>query len=326
MTSRVAVRNPRAEAAEILGDGRVGLVLEPSPPAIDQGPWFADHPTSPAGLEGDLIVSPVATGSRSWEAAIHGDERVAAYAREHWLANLKPLGEPPATLIDTRSSLTTLAFHVLAPARQQANGKIGLRWTIGGFGTPFFGDDRQVRVEGDLLVVQDGHSVLAEPITTLRAAGRLVGVTPAAPAEIEFHDPPPAVDLDEALLVDPAAVAFLDDWFGYSTLVLERLLLLAGSPEDTRVQLWPEHFDTAVELGDADAGARAGFGASPGDQAIPVPYLYVSPWATQDGEFWNAPFGGAALTLDELRATPDPVEAALTFLGRGRALLRRDPA
>ena len=314
-------RNPRSEAAEILGDGRVGLVLEPSPPAVNQGPWFADAPANPAGLETAVLVSPVVTGDQSWEAAIVGDDRAAAFARDHWLANLKSLDEPPTTLAETRSSLTALAFHVLSPARQQANGRIGLRWTKGGFGTPFFGDDRQVRVEGELLVVQDGDSVAVQPVTTLRAAGRFVGVTPAAPAGIEFHDPPPAIDVDEVLVVDPAAVAFLDDWFGYSTLVLERLLVLAGSPHDTRVQLWPEHFDPAIELGDAALGSRASFGASPGDPAMGVPYLYVSPWSTQEGEFWTAPFGGAALTLDELRTAPDPVAAALSFFERARALL-----
>ena len=33
-----------------------------------------------------------------------------------------------------------------------------------------------------------------------------------------------------------------------------------------------------VGLGDADAGTRANFGASPGDASIPEPYLYVGPW------------------------------------------------
>lgn len=318
--SAPSARNPRAEASDRLGAGRIGLVLEPSRPAVHDAPWFADDPLSVAG-DGAVIVSPVAIGAGSWEEAIRGDAHLGAFARDHWLANLKPLGEPPATLAETRSSLTTLAFYVLSPARQQANGKIGLRWTKGGFGTPFFGDDRQVRVEGNLLVVQDGDAVVTEPITTLRAAGQLVGVTPGAPSDIEFHDPPPTVGIDEPLAVDPPAVAFLDDWFGFATLVLAKLRISAGSPDDTCVQLWPEHFDPAIELGDASLGARASYGASPGDGAIPGPYLYVSPWSTQEGKFWNAPFGGAALTLDTLRAAADPVEAALSFFDEARRLL-----
>ena len=46
----------------------------------------------------------------------------------------------------------------------------------------------------------------------------------------------------------------------------------------TTPQIWPEHFDLACELGDADAGTRANYGASPGDSAIAQPYLYVGPW------------------------------------------------
>lgn len=316
--SGVHVRNPRAQASDVLGDGRLGLVLEPSRPAVNEGPWFADDPLSSGTGGHTTVVSPVATGDQSWDEAVRADPTLETFASDHWLANLKSLSEPPATLAKTRSSLTTLAFYVVSPARQQANGKIGLRWTKGGFGTPFFGDDRQVRVDGDLLVVQDRDTASVEAITSLRAAGQLVGVTPGAPAGIEFHDAPPPVDLDEPLVVDPAAVAFLDEWFGYATLVLQRLLVVAGSPDDTRVQLWPEHFDPAIELGDGDAGTRASYGASPGDAATPAPYLYVSPWSAQEGEFWNAPFGGAMLALDDLRAAADPVEAALSFFEQAR--------
>jgi hypothetical protein len=39
------------------------------------------------------------------------------------------------------------------------------------------------------------------------------------------------------------------------------------------------------------------------------------------GEFWNAPFGGAALTLEELRAAQDAITAALDFYGHGRKVL-----
>ncbi len=128
--STPSARNPRADASERLGAGRIGLVLEPSRPAVQNGPWFADDPLRVAA-NGAVVVSPVTVGEGSWDDAIRGDALLGAFAREHWLANLKPLGEPPTTLAQTRSSLTTLAFYVLSPARQQANGKIGLRWTKG---------------------------------------------------------------------------------------------------------------------------------------------------------------------------------------------------
>lgn len=313
-----SVRNPQSEASEVLGGGRVAAVLEPSPPAVNEGPWFADHPVAVEGADDAIVVSPL---DDAWTTTAHADPAVARYARDHWLGDLKRLDAAPGTLESTRRSLTALAFYVISPARQLANGKIGLRWTKGGFGTPFFGNDRQVRVEGSGLVVQDAGAVDSVPITTLRAAGEFVGVTPGAPAGIEFHDAPAEVDPDADLAVDAEAVAFLDDWFGFATLVLERLHAHAGSPTDTRVQLWPEHFDPAIELGDADGGTRASYGASPGDATIPTPYLYVSPWMPQQGEFWNAPFGGAALTLDELRDAPDQVAGALTFLEQARSLL-----
>lgn len=316
-------RHPRDEASAHLGRGRVGLVLEPSPPAVQDRPWFADDPVDPDGVEG-VVVSPVGP-DQGWEELVVGDADLALFARDHSLVGPPSLPGPPSSLPTTRTSLTALAFYVLAPVRQAANGKIGLRWTKGGFGTPFFGDDRQVRVEADHLVVQERDTVRAEPISTLRAAGDLVGIVPHAPTGIEFHDAPSPVDPDEALDVDPDAVGFLDRWFGFSTLVLERLRHDAGSPDDARVQLWPEHFDPALELGDADAGTRASYGASPGDASSPLPYLYVSPWTAQSGAFWSAPFGGAALGLDELRRSSDPVGVALEFFGRGRHLLGLRP-
>ena len=71
----------------------------------------------------------------------------------------------------------------------------------------------------------------------------------------------------------------------------------------TDSQIWPEHFDLACEIGDADAGTRANYGASPGDAAIPQPYLYVGPWDASRARAVLAayPFG-AALTYAEMRA------------------------
>ncbi|MGH9283956.1 MAG: hypothetical protein ACRD0S_13595, partial [Acidimicrobiales bacterium] len=87
----------------------------------------------------------------------------------------------------------------------------------------------------------------------------------------------------------------------------------------SRVQLWPEHFDLAVDLG--PEGRRANFGGSPGDDAHPEPYLYVGPWDTErlgPHVYWNEPFG-ASLSWMELRRGADP----LGFLRQGRELLPR---
>ncbi|MFT5222424.1 MAG: hypothetical protein ACI867_000726 [Glaciecola sp.] len=313
-------RDARAEASALLPGELVAAVLEPSPPAVNVDPWFADDPLGPARVDRQ-IISPLRTGDVTWADVTGDDPSLALFARAHWLANHKPLASPPASYDATRRSLLALAFFVISPARHQANGKIALRWTKGGFGTPFFDDDRQVRVDGTHIVVQHGEDVTVAPITTLRAAGTFVGIQPGPPSGIDFHDMPDMPDLDEALEVDAAAVEFLDDWFGFATFVLHKLHFDAGSPPDTRVQIWSEHFDPAIELGDTDHGRRASFGASPGDAGIGVPYLYVAPWKPQEGDFWNAPFGGAALTIDELRAAPDATRAAMDFFRRGRSRL-----
>ncbi|MEE8601397.1 hypothetical protein [Euzebya tangerina] len=321
MTDPVA-RNPQAEATRRLGDGRLGLVLEPSAPAVDVGPWFADDPTVPTDDDGRVgSVGPTSAAGSTWDEVVVARPELGEWASTHWLGGVARVGPAPTTLEATRSALTALAFTVIATVRHQHTGKIGLRWTKGGFGTPFFADDRQVRVEGTDLVVQVGDTVQSEPISTLAAAGRFVDVEPGAPEGIDFHDMPSIPALDEPLTVDAEAVGFLDSWFGFGTLVLELLRDAAGRPSDTRVQLWPEHFDPAIELGDADAGTRASFGASPGDDAVGEPYLYVAPWTTQEGPFWSTPFGGAALTLHQLLAAEDQVEAAAVFFRSARTLL-----
>ena len=71
------------------------------------------------------------------------------------------------------------------------------------------------------------------------------------------------------------------------------------------------------------AGQRANFGASPGDDDHPEPYLYVGPWTAEvSGELWNATgFKGAELTYSELIAADDHRRAALDFMReRYRAL------
>ena len=81
------------------------------------------------------------------------------------------------------------------------------------------------------------------------------------------------------------------------------------------MQLWPEHFDLSVELGSEPARRRAGYGASPGDELHPEPYLYVVPWGeVPPGEGWEAEgFAGAQLGYDALLAGADQRALALSF-------------
>jgi hypothetical protein len=146
--------NPRAEASERV-DGRYEpRVLEPSPPAASDPPWFADDPVARGDVPaGRLVLSPVASGDLTWEALVGEDASLADWCAARWLAAYRRLGPTPAALVATRTALHRLAEETISPARREANGKIGLRYTRAGFGTPFFGDDQQLRVEGDSLVV-----------------------------------------------------------------------------------------------------------------------------------------------------------------------------
>jgi hypothetical protein len=294
----VQARNARAEAQEVVGDGFVASVLEPSPPAVVEAPWFADDPFRPVPRWVE------------WLAAHpeHGD-----WAAERWLDDGRRLSPAPASLGSTRLALHRLAVYVLSPARRRANGKIALRWTLGGFGTPFFGEDEQVRAQGVQLVRQQGGAAASEPITTLTAAARFVLDGPPDLAWAASYDVPPPGDPDAPLDVDRGAAAFLGDWYGFATSVLEALRAEPTSTDESRVQIWPEHFDVAFDCLPPDR--RATFGASPGDARIPQPYFYVLPPAVDGSELWNADtFAGAILPLDAFVGAADQRAVVLDFL------------
>jgi hypothetical protein len=228
---------------------------------------------------------------------------------------LEPL---PDGYVETRDALHRLASHVLAPARKAVTGRIGLRPTPGGLGTPPFGDGEQLRVEGASLVRQREEDTEAIDITSLTAAAAFAGVTLSADPGIG-KDPPPLGDCDVPLAVDAAAADALGAWFAFSDAVLYELReeLAASGRSCSEVQLWPEHFD----LGCSIEGVN--FGCSPGDgHVLPEPYVYVGPWDTEglpDGDFWNTSFG-AALLYKELLGASDQHGAALDFLRRGAGL------
>jgi hypothetical protein len=297
--------NPRAEAQAKVGDGYEARVLAPSPPAVTDGPWFADDPVARDGATRQ-VVSPVSSGDVTWASLAAGDDELAAWCRERWLGPYPALSPVPPTYAATRCALHAVAEQVVANARERVNGKFGLRYVRGGFGTPFFGEDVQVSVRGTALcVVRDGERT-SSTLTSLAAAGAALG---------DLADPD--ADLgDSPLDIDERAAALVGEWFGFAYSVLEELRARAGdAAAPSRVQIWPEHFDAAVELGDEQAGARAAYGCSPGDEAHLEPYLYVAPWtARPTGDLWQAEgFSGAELPYAALLATEDPRTLALEF-------------
>ena len=188
----------------------------------------------------------------------------------------------PPGFADTRARLHRVAEEVLKPARERVTGRFGLRALPGGFGTPPFGEVTQLHVDGTELVTRENGDVRREPIDG----------------------------------VDPDAASALAAWFAFAAGVLEELLADADSAlSPAPAQLWPEHFDIAIVLGDEQAGGRATYGASPGDGEHPEPYLYVATWSPPpEGPLWNSTaFTGSELPYAELIAASDRRAAAHDF-------------
>jgi hypothetical protein len=318
----------RREATERLDNRYDARVLEPSPPAVISEPMFADDPLAPDERPtGRPLVLPLSRTSDAltWHELAVNDADLAAWCTPRWLGPWPQLPPPPATLATTRGSLHAVAERILAPARHSANGKIGLRYTHGGFGTPFFrsprGEDIQLRVSDGVLVRQVGEDEAHHELTTLRDAAAVAGIAPDATTGV--YDPTTSVRTDEALNIDPEAARFLGAWFGFAASVLEQLRSEAAPPDNpSRLQLWPEHFDLAIDLGSEET--RGTFGCSPGDATHAEPYLYVSHWHdVAPDAFWNDAGGGyASILLSALQSGSPHREAALEFFREGHRRLR----
>jgi len=235
--------------------------------------------------------------------------------------NLNPL---PPNFVTTRDALHQIAFFAVSPARYQAIGRMGLRPTPGGFGTPEF-EERVARVEGNMVVLEQFGEAASQTITTVRGACSFLGIEYEVDWYQTFRDPLIPVDPDAELEVDDTASRSLGDWFVFGFDVLETLRSYGSEEDDvSTVQLWPEHFDPAIEMGSQESGLRASYGLSPGDPAHADPYAYVAAWGEIDRSngFWNdQAFNGASLGYGELVNAPDPAKRALDFLLEGHRIL-----
>jgi hypothetical protein len=198
---------------------------------------------------------------------------------------VRPWNPLPPRYSDTLDALHTVAEHVLATARYEAVGRLGLRSVHGGITTPTF-DGRRLEVVGGELVVYNGvDDVLREPVTTLRSAGTLAGIEPGMPATA--YPPATRLDLDAGLEIDPDAEAAIAAWFELVTDALGEFGAAHVDENPTEAQLWPEHFDLAF------TASEVNYGGSPGDAGHSGPYLYVGPFAARSGPFWNESFGAS---------------------------------
>jgi hypothetical protein len=215
----------------------------------------------------------------------------------------------PETFPTTREALHLVADRIVAASRKPDN-EIALTRTPGGFGTPpfeFDGRSLQVRVDGAHLVVDEDGDERRAPLTSLAAAAEFVG-----PELLPRGVPEDATGLG----IDPEAARVLADLYAFAARALAGLRdSLPAAAAASPIVLWPEHFDIALEAGDEEAGRRATYGFSPGDERHPLPYAYVSVWSAKpEGELWNATgFVGAEVGYPELVADADPEAATVGF-------------
>jgi hypothetical protein len=214
-----------------------------------------------------------------------------------------------SALARTRDSWHRVAEHVLAAGQFVAAGTVRLRVSPGGFSTAVGVGGRQLAVVGLTLVVDDGGARRSAPFSTIGELAAFAGVEPGLRGS---YSPATSPEPETPLPGDEEVARVLAGWFALGDDALRRFSSALGGAQEP--VLWPEHFDVGITL---DA---VNYGCSPGDDAVPEPYLYVGPHAgpPDDDPFWNAPFG-AAVTTQRISTVDD----AVAFFREGRALLQR---
>jgi hypothetical protein len=225
------------------------------------------------------------------------------------------------TFVSTRDGLHRVAEHVVAKVRYVDDGEVGLTAATDGFATPFLADRSRVRVDADELVVDSPGGSARHHLNTIAEAAAFVGVEPGFPSELYLPATP--LHIDERLHLDRRAAEVLSAWNAFCAEVLQAFADELADARPSPLILWPEHFDQAFYTEDSDESRRANYGASPGDDGHPEPYLYVGPWGrVAPGDYWNAVhFNGGVLPHSSLTAAAEPVKMAMQFLRAGRALL-----
>src|SRR5262245_23608986 len=237
--------------------------------------------------------------------------------------SMTPTPKWDGTYATTRAELHRVAAHVLARRRFALTGRFGLRVTPGGFGTPLFGDDEVVRVDGTSLLRErrvDDRAVTASH-GLVGASLRSLAAFTDVDLDAEFSaggDTPALGDPDALLEIDAASVAAMAEWYLRGAEAVDAGVAELGDAADATVaQLWPEHFDLGIDV--AVGAGRTNLGVSPGDGSSAEPYLYVGPWSADrpgDAAYWNASFGALA-TWSEI---PN-ADAAAAFFARGLGYL-----
>ncbi len=97
---------------------------------------------------------------------------------------------------------------------------------------------------------------------------------------------------------DSKALGELSRWYHDASVILAEIASMHA--EASAVRGWPHHFDLATLLTfpaqeEDHEGRSVGVGMTPGDDTIPEPYFYVTPWPApdQDKELPALPHGGS---------------------------------
>jgi hypothetical protein len=234
---------------------------------------------------------------------------------------------------DTRTTLQRIANHVLSRAEFASSGTLGLRAAPGGFATTTIRQDRErLRISGATLVRESAAASGTWTRSISIDGSTLAELAAFADVDLtaEFwagNDMPPLGDVDEPIALHVESATRIAEWYAIVSEALDRVVHAAPAfSVPSLVQLWPEHFDAALDMAfdpQAPAERRVNVGGSPGDGFHVAAYLYVGPWTSDrpgDAQYWNAPFG-AVLGDDEIVSSSDPVEAAVAFFRTGLGLL-----
>jgi hypothetical protein len=209
----------------------------------------------------------------------------------------------------TRQSLHAVAEQVLAGDLHRATGRIGLRVTPGGFGQPEYfvaGTRRRLRVDGTDLVILKGDTEERAPLTTLGAVATAAETVLAGPVGV--YELLTDVDADSPLHLDAADATTIARLYAFGEQALEAVRRRHRAQRPTILQLWPEHLDLACSIGEVNVGV------SPGDAALPEPYLYVGPWTVPSDPWWNEPWGRSMPWRPDVAA-----DDAIAFFDEGLA-------
>ena len=102
--------NARAEAIARVGGRYDARVLEPSPPAVVEPPWFADDPVGRGEPRAELQrLGPVSGADLCWDDLTRADAQLASWCAERWLGAYRLLPPSPRELVRTRTALQRVA-------------------------------------------------------------------------------------------------------------------------------------------------------------------------------------------------------------------------